>query len=89
VIGFIAYYGMFVVGIIKGGRALLDAREDAPEHHYLAPLLISLSNFLVIKSIFSQDSNHPLVFMMLAMVLALIWRIRRHNEGVASASATD
>lgn len=80
VIGFLAYYGMFLLGIYKGGRALFQAREDTPEHHYLAPLLIALSNFIVIKAIFSQESNHPLAFMMLAMVLALIWRIRRYRQ---------
>jgi hypothetical protein len=87
VMGFLAYYGMFLAAIYKGGRALLEAHEDTPEHLYLSPLLIAVGNFIVIKSIFSQESNHPLVFMMLAMVLALIWRIRRHQEEMPASAA--
>ena len=43
---------------------------------FLAPIAIALINFVAIKAIFSQQDNHPLVFMMLGMAGALIYRSR-------------
>ena len=46
----------------------------------LAPLLIALTNFLVIKSIFSQQENHPLAFVMMGAVVVLAWRIKKQRD---------
>ena len=40
----------------------------------LLPMGVALLNFIVVKSVFSQDSNHPAVFMMLGGVVALGYR---------------
>jgi hypothetical protein len=42
-------------------------------------------NFFVIKSVFSQQDNHPLVFMMLGMVVALVWRIQQQRPVAVSS----
>lgn len=75
VIGFFAYYGMFLFAIWYGAKALLDARSK--DTLILVPLCIALTNFFIIKSIFSQQENHPLAFAMLGAIVALVWRTKQ------------
>jgi hypothetical protein len=75
VIGFILYYGMFARGIWTGAKTVVQSNESA-EIQLLIPISVSLASFVVVKSVFSQEANHPLVFMMLAAVLALTYRAR-------------
>lgn len=71
VIGFICYYGAFLAVLWSGSRELIKA-GDREETSWLAPTLLALGNFVVIKSILSQQENHPLAFLYLGMALALI-----------------
>jgi hypothetical protein len=74
VIGFFVYYTMFVWA---GSKAYLRLFFGGPldgEGKYLIPISIALTNFLVIKSVFSQEANHPIAFMLLAMIMALLAR---------------
>ncbi len=43
---------------------------------YLLPIAIALSNFVIGKSVLSQVENHPLVFMLLGMAIALLARAK-------------
>lgn len=72
VIGFLLYYGLFLYVIYRGGRALLVVEDRNVE--FLMPICIALINFVVIKSVFSQESNHPIVFALLGAAVALIYR---------------
>lgn len=83
VIGFIAYFGMIIAAGYYGGMALLKSRDQ--ETALLAPLIIALANFLLIKSVFSQQDNHPLIFMMLGIVVALVWRVRQQERAANPA----
>ena len=83
VIGFLVFYGMFAVSIFYSAKASLTSDMKSTDNLFLGPIAISLTNFFVIKSVFSQEDNHPLVFMMMGMVAALVARIR------ASAPAPD
>ena len=74
VVGFVIYYGIFFGGILHGGRAAFRARSR--DTLVLIPLTIALINFFIIKSIFSQLENHPLVFALLGATVALIARVR-------------
>jgi hypothetical protein len=38
---------------------------------FLIPLSLSLFNFVMIKAVFSQQDNRPLIFMMLGAVVAI------------------
>jgi len=88
VIGFFVYYGMFLCAIWYGAKALIDARTR--DTMVLAPLCIALINFFIIKSIFSQQENHPLVFALLGAVVALIWRAKQDQKtGVLSPTERD
>lgn len=70
VIGFIAYFGMFVVAIVLGSRSMLEVQDD--RRQWLVPATISLTNFIIIKSVLSQQEGHSLAFAVLAMVVALL-----------------
>lgn len=84
VIGFIAFYGMIIYGIFKSGEAVYYSRDKTTA--WLAPIGIALCNFLIIKSVFSQQENHPLVFMLLGMVVALVARERAMKAKVGSGA---
>lgn len=75
VIGFIIYYGMFAAAIIYSCYYYIVCKDDVAK--LLAPVSIALINFVVIKSVFSQQEAHPLVFAILGMAVALIWRVKQ------------
>jgi hypothetical protein len=78
IIGFILYCLIFLSAIWKGGRVILYHRDD--DSAILIPVLIALINFVVIKSILSQQENHPFAFMLVGVAVALIYRIRSGPE---------
>ncbi len=80
ILGFLVYFGMIIATIIGGGKQLIRVRPGDTDGAMLAPLLIALTNFLVIKSIFSQQENHALAFVMMGAVVALAWRIKRQRD---------
>jgi len=80
VLGFILYFGAFLFAVGGATRYVLapfDRRNR--EAGFLLPAGICLINFVVIKSVFAQQDNHPLVFMVLGMALALTYRIRKEG----------
>jgi O-Antigen ligase len=72
VLGFFIYYGMFAVAIVRGG--VRGIRDTDPTTLWVIPAVISLANFVVIKSVLSQQEAHPLVFAILGLVVALLAR---------------
>ena len=87
VIGFILYYGFFITSIIYATRYTLKYTGPIREYSFLIPLSIALSNFFVVKSVFSQQDNHPIIFMYLGMMVALAARIK--SEAVAPMPPVD
>lgn len=83
VIGFLVYYGAILSAIFYSGRHALDPSNDR-EFGYLVPLCVTLTNFFIIKSVFSQQDNHPLIYMMLGMVVALVYRKRQAEKASAA-----
>jgi len=76
VLGFILYFGTFLWAIGHSTRFLLTPFEKRDrEAGFLLAACICLMNFVTIKSVFSQQDNHPMVFMVLGMVVALVQRI--------------
>ena len=81
IIGFAIYYGMIALSIWHAGRySFFHKRPPTREEALLVPLMVSLLNFLVIKSVFSQQDNHPLIFMEMGMIVALTWRMRNASD---------
>ncbi len=85
-IGFIVYFGIYLIAISLGVKAATLQPQNHPDYSILMPASVSLINFFVIKSIFSNDDNHPLAFMMLGLVVALIYRMKQ-EPGAATAPA--
>jgi hypothetical protein len=79
ILGFIFYYGMFLRGIWTATRTVVESRGDQ-EVRLLLPIAVSLINYVIVKSVLSQDANHPLVFMMLGALVALTYRARQHAQ---------
>lgn len=85
-IGFFVYYTMFGIAIWKGANAAL--RQFDRDTSFLTPLTIALCNYFVIKSIFSQQENHPLMFAMLGATVAMIYRTRVHADAAPRSMPT-
>jgi hypothetical protein len=86
VIGFFVFYGMLAMGVFYAGKTMLVARGR--DTMMMAPLAIALANFFIIKSVFSQQEGNPLVFAMLGMVAALVWRVRQGDADDHSMSSS-
>jgi hypothetical protein len=81
ILGFITFYGCFLAGIIHGAKTALKARTH--EMMFLMPTVVALINFVIIKSVLSQYDNHPMVFGMLGIIMALSWRINQAEKSSA------
>lgn len=75
VVGFIAYYGAFVAAFVIGARHFTRS-GDQEETSWLLPALLSLGVYVVVKSVLSQQENHPLAFAVLGMAVILIHKVK-------------
>lgn len=78
-LGFIGFYGFLIVMMVYGIRMLwgLELTYSDGDYLFIGPSIIAMFNFLVIKSVLSQQENHPLVFMICGMMAALLHRFKR------------
>jgi hypothetical protein len=83
--GFIVYYGLFLIAIFEPARRSLFAMKENEDRSFLLPIGISLAAFVVIKSVFSQQDNHPVVFMMLGALMAIVASNRPPTDHTATA----
>ena len=72
--GAIGFYGMFSVAAWLGGRIYLKTKDR--ESELAGPLGIVCLNFVILKSVLSQENNHSLVFLLLGM-MAAFWARER------------
>ncbi len=87
VIGFILYYGLILyMGWLAAQKILLQEKDVDSEAQYLVPLSISLGVFFVIKSVFSQQDNHPLIYLMMGMIMALVYRQTKASGSKTAAA---
>jgi hypothetical protein len=77
VLGFLIFYAFLILAAAKAGLTLLKARPVDKETLYLMPLTLSLVIFIVIKSVFSVEANHPIIVMIIAAILALVARSKK------------
>ncbi|MBS0332671.1 MAG: O-antigen ligase family protein, partial [Proteobacteria bacterium] len=87
-LGFIGYYGMIAWATYRTGRWALEVKEFGGEYSYFMPLSISLLNFFYIKAVFSNEENHPLVFMMMGLGLGMGYRLLQERKPALAAQAT-
>jgi hypothetical protein len=84
VLGLIGYFGMFLaIGAYAFRYAMGEATKSRdPEALYVIPLGISISVFMMVKLVFSQADNDPILFMELGMLVALVWRLKREQAAL-------
>ncbi|WP_394269978.1 O-antigen ligase family protein [Qipengyuania sp.] len=75
VVGFLIYAAVFFSALLYGLSFLLKAHTQ--EHLLLIPMMASLTVFVIVKSVFSQQDNHPMVFLTLGALCAICWRIHK------------
>lgn len=89
VLGFIVYYTMLIFTMIRGFESAEKANLFDREREVLLGLGISLMSFIIIKSSFSEQDNHPLVFMIMGMIVALVHRVALSRDAAAPLAAPD
>ena len=85
VAGFVVYFGMFLIAIFRGSRTLLVVQSG--EQQWLAPVVISLTNFIIIKSVLSQHEGHAFAFALLGMAVALMRKVSIPEPGASAGLA--
>jgi hypothetical protein len=78
VLGFLIYYSIFLVAIFRGAKEIF--KYETHDDSFVAPIVIALINFVIIKSVFSQIENHALVFTYVGWLLALVYRIHKRSS---------
>jgi O-antigen ligase len=74
IIGFLLFFGFFIVITYKGTSIIFKDVDLDRDTAFILPATTAIINFVVIKSVFNQEDNHPLVFMIAGMLGALLYR---------------
>ncbi|MCW6532758.1 MULTISPECIES: O-antigen ligase family protein [Sphingomonas] len=80
-VGLVLFFGMIAAAIWAGVRRAIRFPEG--ELGMMVPLIISLINFLIVKTTLSQQDSHGLVFVMLGALVAACWRYDQQNKPAA------
>jgi hypothetical protein len=75
-IGFLLYYGWIALCVFRAAKNTSLTIGKERELTLLIPLAIALTNFFVIKAVFSAEDNHAIIFMFIGMITALIARAK-------------
>lgn len=85
-LGIIGFYGLIIAAIVL---VLRNARLIKTDNQMIAiPCAIALINFLIIKSVLSQQENHPLVFAMLGLIVGVLWSMKQPPAASGEIVAT-
>jgi hypothetical protein len=74
VVGFLVFFGMIAAGIFYALRIGLSNDRADKDISMAIPAAISLFTWVTIKYVNAEESNHPIIFMMLGMITALTYR---------------
>lgn len=86
ILGFVVYYGLMLRGAWIAAKTVIETPRDR-ETRLLIPFAVSILNYVVVKSVLSQEANHPLAFIMLGASVALVYRATRIDTPVAAGPA--
>lgn len=76
--GFAAFYGMILLAIHRS--FMLAIKGIARDNNIALMILTTLTSFLVIKGVLSEDDNHALIYLLLGMLVALLWRQKQREK---------
>jgi uncharacterized membrane protein len=85
VLGLVIYYGIFISAMYYAGREIVSSPNAERETGLLVPIGISLFVYIFIRSAFAQEDNLSLMFMLMGMLAALIYR---HRNALSSSRIT-
>ena len=74
-LGFVSYLAIFIGAMCLAAKIVVTA-PPSRELRLLMPLGVTLGAFIVVKGVLSQEANHPLVYMMLGAIVALVHRAK-------------
>lgn len=79
VAGFIVFFGLMLRAAFTAARAVVITGNKG-EIRLLLPIAVALLNFVIVKMVFSQEANHPLIFIILGAVVALNYRAKQQLD---------
>jgi hypothetical protein len=85
-LGFVAYLAIFLGSAWVGARAVITT-PGSRENRLIMPIAVSCVAFVIVKGVLSQDANHPLMFMMLGALVALIHKSKEADRSGATQVA--
>jgi O-antigen ligase len=89
IIGLALYVAIFAMSIGAAVSVMLRAAPtDDREMGLLMPLATCLCAFLVIRGVFGQPDIHPMIFMIVGMVIALVARAKAQADKLALTPQT-
>jgi hypothetical protein len=88
IFGLVAFLGMFSYLAIRALLVAMKSYDEDGELSFLLPASISLFVFLIVKMVFAQEDNHPIIFVIAGMIVALLYRNKvRENPGLTAEGA--
>jgi hypothetical protein len=84
-LGLVSFVVMFAVSAYTAGKHVIASRPADREMAFLTPVAIAFVVFLVIKAVLAQGSNHPFMFMMMGMLVALVYRMQNASGPTTAA----
>jgi hypothetical protein len=84
IVGFLIFFGLIFRGIWTAGYTAIHAPYDR-DVRVLLPIAVSLSNFVLVRSVLAQGANVPLVFMMLGAATALAYKAQALRDSTLRA----
>ncbi|WP_372785101.1 O-antigen ligase family protein [Phenylobacterium sp.] len=89
IVGLVLYVAMFAMVIGAAVTTILRSPQtNDREAGLLLPLATCICAFLVLRGVFGEPDMHPVIFMMVGMVMALVSRIRAQTAQATPAPAS-
>jgi hypothetical protein len=76
ILGFVLYFSIFFSAMYYAGKFSFAGTRAGQDESFVVPAFIALANFITIKAVFSQPDNHAIVFMILGMISAVVFRLK-------------
>jgi hypothetical protein len=88
VMGLAIFIGIFASALYNATIYILrTVKSHDKEIQFLLPLAVVVFEFMVMKMVFSEEANHPLVFINLGMIACIIWKARTQEASEPAAAA--
>lgn len=73
--GTLIFYGMLVAGIAYAVNTAYKTSSDKDsEARIMLPLAVALACYILMKTVYAQEDNHPIIFVFFAMIAAVRFR---------------